>query len=132
MESVYSERYFLALDFSGLKDEISHFSKIALNILPITKTVPSPTAPKANIGLKPCTYGIANRTISTGVVGALPPLMVKFGALVGGYDVLAFWFSQFKILADPVNDDPAFPALQNVGKPTVGQLVTKVAEVKRF
>jgi hypothetical protein len=78
LECVNCESNFLALDFSRFQNKVPHLAEIALNIMSIAKAMPSPSAPKTYIRLKASTYGLADCTVSAGVVCALPPLVIKF------------------------------------------------------
>ena len=81
LESIYCESNLFALDFGRLKNEVSHFPKIAFNILSVAKAMSGSAAPQTYVRLKTSTYGLTNCAVSARVVCALSPLVIEFGVL---------------------------------------------------
>ncbi len=93
LEGIDCECDFFALDFSGFEDEISHFPKITFDVLAITKAVSAPSAPQTDVRFEASANSVTDSAVGTGIVSALPPLVVEFGVFGFGYDVFALGFS---------------------------------------
>ena len=95
LESIDCESDLFALYFGWLKNEVSHFPKIAFNILPIAKAMSGSAAPQTYVRLKASAYSFAYCAVGAWVVCALSPLVIEFWVLGLWNDVLALGFAQF-------------------------------------
>lgn len=58
--------------------------------------------------------------------------MVKFAGIILGDYVLTIRFTEFHESTYLVDDDPAFLALEDIRKPTIGQPPAQIAEIEGF
>jgi hypothetical protein len=114
LKCIYCKTNVLSLYLCGFEDKVSHISKVALDILAIAEAMPCSSTPETNVRFKPRADSLAYSTVCTGGISALPPLVVEFRVFILGYDVFAFGFFQFQILAYLVDNYPAFLALKDV------------------
>ena len=92
-EGVGGEVDRVAFDFCGFEDVVSERSKVTLDSFAVTGVVFESAAPETYVIFDAIAYFVADGAVCVGGVAGLPPLMVYFGGVVFGDDVLAVWFA---------------------------------------